>query len=1117
MERENFDMSDLWISPEDKGHRVVRFPERPRIWIDRLPLEDFCRRYEAGDEGVRQRVETALAQAEKWAARPDAWYLEVIWNKEPRGYRTNACPIHPYLVRYYNYFEWSLDDPWRLYCPYCREEGRPYDYYPNPRYPDDGDGCFPTDEVWREDHDEAWSRAHDGIPWDHWDGEVHGEMEPTNAYYFRGLCWLNAYLALSRNVLHSLGEGHHFASELRSDANAAVRYAQKARMIFVTLSRAFLGDPYLAAILGIPEAEFLERLSGFYELETNPGGYPGYRLFTPTDHMVGDPKRPVSAPDGRYGGKMATLWPGIWSWKAGQASALMTAYCLIAETFTDVERGYGLQDAALRIVTSVEGDAERIKNTDQKLKRGVVEYTLHPYSLVTGADNLSTSTQMPRLALGRMVGDDGVIESVAQDMVYFLHNFFTGDGMGKEGSPSYSSWGITSVMAACYGQQGDFDRTAPYFDQGTGGLNLFTMPVLKHAMGNYLYTGFPDGRPIPWEDCVIRASMPLAQFAQVEEMGGGIPEAYRPYLHITRGSDGKPAVSLNLMALPSRVLGENRKGVLRSGTGENARALSVDFTERVGHYHMAPLNLTLFAKGHELATDLGYMGSDHFMTVNWIRTFPAHNTVAIRDEDGDPMGTDHLRGDVRYFVDLPGVKAMDAAEEDASELASVPGTDRYQRTVAMIDVDGDDAYVADVFRLSGGRLHDWTFHSNGHRFETSGIALTERADAEESLYDYSGFTFTPRLRKRSSVSPWGSQRVHALRAGKGGGVWTATWGDVTEFPKKGESPMVDHEVFLKLHMLDEPGSEVIAGTAPAQRWLDNRDLGEDMTVVTVRRENRDALDTFAAVYEPYRRETFIDGVERLVVSPLDPEGMGMAVTHRCGTDVILSAKADGVVREVERDGYVLRSDGELVTARFDADGLASLSIIGGTFAEADGRRVKAAPTVEGMLAGFDDVGKTLSVRSEGGFALGDALKGEVVTVRHRERTSAYTIRSVEKRPDGTYDLHLDGWPHLAIGYLRVVGVAHDRVWVEPPPVLQGKTSHQNLFLVADDRSLAFLQPLEGRGADDILDERGTRMRSRHYFELEDTSGIAEGGEIAISPLRPGVDRVRIFGVGHWAR
>ncbi len=1124
-------MDASWVPPEEKGHRVVRFPERPNVLIDRQPFDAFRRGFESGDEACRQRVERAMEAAEVWAGKSDAWYLSTIWEREPRGLFTCACPIHPFRVRYYSYFDWSLEDPWRLYCPYCKEEGREYDSYPNPRYPDEGDGCFPTDEVWREDHDEAWSLAHNGIPWDRWDGETHGYMEPTNAFYFKGLCWMNAFRALSGNVLHRLGEAYQFALKLRSDETPAERYAHKAKAILVTLSRAFLGDGYLAAVLGISEGEFLDRLTDFYEQGSEAGSYPGYRLGTPQDHMMGDPKRPLDAQGSRYGLQGASIYPGVWNWKAGEADDLMTGYCLIAEAFGEAECAQGLRDAALRIVTSVEGDKERLEQAGQRLKRGMVEYTLHPYTLVTGADNLSPSTQMPRLALGRMVGDDEIVEKVARDIVYFLHNFFTGDGLGKEGSPSYTTWGIGGVMGALHGERGDFDRASPYFDEDFGGLNLLSMPVFRYGLGNYLYTGFPNGRPITWVDCVIRASMPLHQLEQVEKLGGGVPEVYREYLNFERDETGEPVVTLKLpMVLPSRLLGENRKGVLRSGAGEHARALSVDFTERVGHYHMAPLNLTLFAKGHELATDLGYLGSTHFLTVDWIKTFPAHNTVAIRTEDGDPMVTDNLRGDVRYFKDLPGVKAMDAAEGDAVELEKVPGTARYQRTVAMVDVDDADAYVVDLFRVSGGHLHDWTFHSNGHRFEAEGVTLTERPDGEETLYEYSGFTFTPSRRTRGKGARWGSERVFALSAGKSSGGWTATWGDVTEFPGEDGTPEVDREVFLKLHMLDEAGSEVIAGTGPAQRWLDNRDMGEEMSIVTVRRQNGEGLNTFAAVYEPYRQATFIEQVEGVGVISEDPEAVGLKVVHRRGTDLILSGNAtDGrsEALQIEADGHVLQTDGELAVASFDGEGLRSVSVIGGTFAEADGQRVEATPTIEGTLVGFDDVEKSLTVKPEGALPGGDALAGEVVTIRHRERTSAYTIRSVEEMEDGTVKLYLDGWPHLATGYLLVTGVEEDRVWVEPPPVLQGKVDHLNLFKVEEDRSLSFLQPSEERtahgcfwlwggehGAEGILDEWGTLIRSRNYLTVEEAEQVSAGGEVAFSLLHPGVDRFRIVGSGY---
>ncbi len=1103
-------MSPSWTPPETKGHRVVAFPDRPHVWIGTRTIEEIRSRYAAGDEEVRSWADRSLALAEKWSGKSDAWYLDTIWHREPRGIYTCACPIHPFRVRYYSYFDWSLDDPWRLHCPYCRSERREYAYYPNPRYPDDGDGCFPTNDVWREDHDEAWSLAHDGIPWDHWDGEAHGYVEPTNAFYFKALCWMNSLRELSGNVLHRLGKAFH-AARLRSDSDTAERHARKGRVLLVTLSRAFLGDAYLAALLETSELNLRKRLADFYEPGTPAKSYSGYRLHAPFDHIEGDPERPLNAPGDRYGTKGASIYPGVWNWKASLAQDLLVGYSLIAGTFEEAEAD--LKAAALRIVTSVEGDSPKLGDRGRKLKRGILEYTLHPYTLVTGADNLSSSTQMPRLQLGRIVGDDRIIENVARDILYFLHNFFTGDGLGKEGSPSYTSWGISSVMEAIHGQRGAFDRNAPYYDGILNGINMLSLPVFKHGLGQFLKTGFPDGRPIAWEDCVIRAAMPMEPLALAETHGGGIPDAYREYLNID--PEGDPVVSLKLpMPLPSHLLGQNRKAILRSGQGDRTRTLSLDYTERVGHYHMAPLNLTLFAIGHELATDLGYMGSTHFMTVDWIKTFPAHNTVAIRTRDGDPMGTDNLRGDLRFFADLPGFKAIDAAEEDADELGKVPGACRYQRTVALIDCDPENSYVVDVFRVSGGHNHDWTLHGNGHRFFTEGVNLTDRPDPSESLYDFSGFTFTPSRRTPRVGARWGTQRVTQLSAGYSNGPWTATWGDVSEYPNPDSSPEIDTEAFLKLHMLDAPGSEIIAGTGPAQRWLDNRDLGEQMKLVTVRRRNSNLPNTFLAVHEPYRNSPFIERASRL--SCENHEAEGFQVTHSRGTDLVLS-NPSGAPCEISNDGGELHSDGELAYASFDAHGLRMLAIIGGTFAEAGGRRLQPLPTIEGLLTGFDDVEKTLTIQPEAEIADPNALPEKTITIRHRKRASAYTIRSAERSPDGACTLRLDGYPHLAVGYLLVTAVEKDRAWVEPPPVIQGKEDNLNIYKAGRDRRLVFIQPLNDRVSEDILDERGTRIRTRYALRLDAAEHLSAGDEIAFSALHPGVDRFRIFGSGHWQR
>ncbi|MSS73978.1 MAG: hypothetical protein EXS64_21205 [Candidatus Latescibacteria bacterium] len=1089
--------------------RRIVIPAQPNILIDRTSFEEIERRFREGDAEITQKVQATLNAADRYVSKGEGWAFDLISTIEPRGLYTCACPIHPFQVRYYSYFRWSIDDPWRLHCPLCEQEGRKYPFYPNPRYPDDGDGCRPSDEVWGEDHTPGWSKAHRGIPWDRWDGEAHGYMEPTDAFYFTGLCVSNIFTALCYDVIPKLGAAYHYAVRLEADAvGKAGAYARQAKRLLVTLSRAFLGDAYLSAILDVSQEALRDRLTEFYGTR-RIGRYPGYRLVTIDDCIEDGAGRPLST--SRYRAP-ASRFPGAWNAKASCAEGLLSACCLAAETFTEAEIEAGLRDIAERIVTSSDGDEERLRrrNRDLRLKRGIVEHTLHPYHLVTGADNLSSSTQHPRLDLALMLGNDELVETVARDILCFFRNFFTGDGMGREGAPSYtaSSFDILDVAARLQGLAGAFNRKAPYVDPATGTLDLLGTPLIRETLAKFVRCAFPDGRLIPWEDSLVYADLPVDLFDLIDRLAPGLPASCAE--HFRRNGDGKLEL-VRPLALKSSLLHENRKGLLRSGAGGDHRIVSLDYTERVSHYHLAPLNLLLYAKGHELAPDLGYMGSLHYLTTQWIRTFPAHNTLVLRDAKGDPAVTGRLRGDLRrFFKALPAIQAMDAAELDPAELAHVPGERPvYGRTVALIDVDEKDSYVLDVFRARGGASQDLFFHAAGRKFEVRGIDLLPHADPDADLYAYSGFAF-------ECGDGYGEKNVNALQVGASSGPWTATWGEMAEWPSKEGGPEIDPHVFLRWHVLDAPGSEVIAGSAPAQRWLDNRDLGERMTLVCVRRRKTDLLQNYVSVLEPYRGRPFIRRVERLRVTPEQESAVALKVVLPDRTDYLLSAcQGDPPVEvRVEDEGHVITTDGELALASFGPQGLRSLTVIAGTHLTADGESVLAPPSRTGRLLDFDDIEKTLVIESEDPIPIGDRLRGEVIQILHREERSSFTIETVRDAGEKRFEVALSESPHLVMNVLRVVGVEEDGVWVEPPPVLPPKPNDLVIYKVLRDGSLSYLAHWRGASSEDVNDEWGCRIRIRHRIVLKGVEPLAGGEEIALSFLDAGRDRFLLTGSGY---
>ena len=96
-----------WTSPEGKGTRVVAFPDRPNIWIGPLSVDEIRRRYAARKPGGPRLGGRVSHRSGKVVRKARCVVLETIWHREPRGIYTCACPIHPFRVRYYSYFDWS--------------------------------------------------------------------------------------------------------------------------------------------------------------------------------------------------------------------------------------------------------------------------------------------------------------------------------------------------------------------------------------------------------------------------------------------------------------------------------------------------------------------------------------------------------------------------------------------------------------------------------------------------------------------------------------------------------------------------------------------------------------------------------------------------------------------------------------------------------------------------------------------------------------------------------------------------------------------------------------------------------------------------------------------------
>ncbi len=1092
--------------------RRIEIPQDPAVYVGDTPLEELLAAYRAGEKGAISQVQAALRRADELADKPDEWYRQFFASFEPRGIYSVACPIHPFLTRYYNDFQWSINEPWKLVCPHCKAEGREYYYYPNPDYPDDGNGCAPTDEVWARDHDAAWSKAHRNIPHDRWDGSSHGYIE-SRRYYFKGKFYVNALSRLQGSIGPQLALAYHYASELfppdSDQYKQADLYAHKSKVILLCCARAYLGDDYLAAAEGITPEQFQKRMCEFYQpSETDQWQYEkldGFRFFSNRDVIADDPVwEGVRVRDGR-------LFPGSWNSRANAAGQLLELFCRLRASFGEDEDD--LRRICQRPLVSIPEDREKLAMGQDPpayyMKRGVFELEIHPFDLESGADNLLTSTMVPRIRAGLFLRDDEIIEKVAQDVTYFWRNYFSQDGLGREGSPTYSAYGAASLGDMLYGMKGDFNQDAPYFDKELGAINMNKMPIYAACAVKYpYYVTDDDDHFISWEDSCYGAQRSTIQHQRILNHGGTIPEKHLKYLHITQNEDGKYSVKFNKSILwPPVLLHDRRKAILRAGNVEHPTVVSLDFTKICGHYHPATQTLMIHACGQELASDLGYMGSAHFLTTQWIRTYPAHNSLTLRKQDGSPHGTGRLRGDLRkHFISTPTCQIVDTAEYDEADWAAA-GEDEvgeFSHQVILMVPSAEHQYIVDIVRGRGGATHDYYLHSHGLGFDTDGIELDAVPDPDQDLYDYSGWTF-------SCGEGWGSRNIHELAAGKSAGPWRATWSRIDDYrgqPK--QQPLIHDDVFMRLWMVDEPGSEVIVGTGPAQRYLRNNDFGRTMKILCVRRPNTGNVDIFAGIIEPYQNEPFIKDVRRLDLDCDDGYTIGLAIETIHGTDYIITYGGPGEPSEVhvEASGHVISTDGDIAVVSFPNTGGARLLVAGGKYVKADAFSLTLdAPTeLSGRLLDFNDAEDTLTVASTDAIPEGNVLAGLPLIVQHAEDRSSFTIGSVEALGDNKYLVRLDDQPHLVNNWLLVRQVDQSGILIEPPPVLDSKKSTYKVY-AGEPGKLRMLGPLRGFGSRHIYSESGTLMHSFSSVLTDDYTAVKPGDEIAITRLEKGKDTV----------
>lgn len=330
--------------------------------------------------------------------------------------------------------------------------------------------------------------------------------------------------------------------------------------------------------------------------------------------------------------------------------------------------------------------------------------------------------------------------------------------------------------------------------------------------------------------------------------------------------------------------------VLRSGEGEDRRALWIDYDSGGGHGHMDGLNIGLFAKGLDLIPDFGYppvgYGGWGAPRATWYRSTASHATVVV-----DGKNQTAAKGKTTLWAEGTGFHAIRVS------CPEMIGGEKYERTVALVDLDKHDAYIVDVFRVKGGADHAKFFGSSFGTIATDGLVLSDAPD-------FGGDTQMRAFKSDSAAKPG----------------WSVDWSieDRYEYLPK------DKIVHLKYTDLTKD-----AEASLCEAWVDTGIYGEAscwIPRVMVRRKAGTAPleSTFVSVVEPYEGASKIKAIRNI---PLEQNGQP-APASIVGVEVIrVNGKSDVIV--VNESGEVCTvkgttSDAELFCATSGADGPESI-------------------------------------------------------------------------------------------------------------------------------------------------------------------------------------------------
>ena len=376
----------------------------------------------------------------------------------------------------------------------------------------------------------------------------------------------------------------------------------------------------------------------------------------------------------------------------------------------------------------------------------------------------------------------------------------------------------------------------------------------------------------------------------------------------------------------SRLFAGYGLGILNNKSDKTAIAFT--YGMHFSHYHWDFLNIELFANGQKMMPDLGYPDAMNAYVpelYTWSKNTINHNTVVV-----DAKKQNQNRpGILHDFSEGKFARTMDASSPAYAQ------TTQYRRNIIMVDVDNNQSYVVDFFRVTGGKQHDYSLHGPPGTVNTlEGIWSKKQEgtfagkdvavgqiydDAKLGAEDYNG--------GYGSYSGSGFQHlfnVQQLESGQG----------LLQYKH-----LRDDNARLRIHLLPQPAQEIYMADAfdkpRAKTHLIKYLIARKKAV----NDNEALKSTFVSVLEPFNTSAYIQATKLLSLTIGD--GSVVEVVRKGAKDIIVSDTQNSKKKLTQ---YPIETDANSAVVTLDDNGnLERVFFSNGTYLAYKGRQFKAEP------------------------------------------------------------------------------------------------------------------------------------------------------------------------------